>query len=166
VKKHGIGSLPGRRFPNGETAEPQRIGAGGAGAEGGSSSDGLARKHREDVSYSWHDTLDAWEQWLIATGQSYLPLVGGAGGPTTLEQLEKRARMRHVLSFMLPMHVELLYAVHVEGRTQSDVAEEFCITQQAVSKRLAVAEQDFRREFGNHWNDDIDIDLSVEEGAI
>lgn len=165
IKKHGVGGLPGRRFDNGESAERQTVGAHHGDASRPSRDDGddLPRHHREHTSYSQFESLDAWESWLIDEGVEYAAVVGQ--GHATLEQLEKRARMRHILTFLLPMHIDLLFAVHVEGRTESEVAKEFGVTQQAISKRLKVAEQDFRRAFGEHWNDPIDIDLSVEEGV-
>lgn len=104
---------------------------------------------------------------MLAEGLNYQPLVGA--GTLTLEQLEKRARMRHVLTFMLPLHVELLMERYVVGggRTLDDLAAEHCVTRQAIIKRLKVAEQDFRRLFAEHWNDDIDWkeQLTERDGA-
>lgn len=158
ITKHGIGNLPKRRSETGESADYERSDwLGGAdriqaGVTG----------RRNLVSYSQFDTLDAWENWMLDTDQGYSPLVGGAT-PSGLEQVEKRARMAHVLSFMLPAHQELLFERHVRGRTLDDIAAEHFVTRQAIIKRLKVAEQDFRKFFGEHWNDPVDVNALLYE---
>lgn len=158
IAKHGVGSLPGPRRDNGESASQERSdwlsGAdrGQTGATGGS---------RSLTSYDQFDTPEAWEDWMLDAGNPYLPLVGGSVAEATMDQLEKRARMRNVLSRLLPAHVELLFERHVRGRTLDDIAEEHFVTRQAIIKRLRVAEQDFRREFGLHWLDHVEVDQEL-----
>lgn len=152
IAKHGIGSLPGRRLTTGESASQER-----SDWLGGRDriETGTGGSHSKFVSYGQFPTLEAWEDWMLDTGQKYVPLVGGAT-PSGLEQVEKRARMAHVLSFLLPEHQELLFERHVKQRTLDDIAAEHCVTRQAIIKRLKVAEQDFKRAFGQHWNDPVD----------
>jgi predicted DNA-binding protein YlxM (UPF0122 family) len=161
LAKHGIGSLPPKqRAETGESLEPQR-------------SDWLAGPDRPSlpthlrgggrtrvVSYSWADSLEAWEEWMSEAGRAFLPVNGG--GELTLEQVEKQARLQHVLEFLLPMHVDLLFARFAEQRTLDDIAEEFGISRQAVIKRLRVAVQDLKREIAAHWNDPLSIEEALE----
>lgn len=157
IEKHGVGELPGPRFANGESSDSQRSdlfgGADRANSKTGGSHSKFVRMEVQGPGFSSDWT---WEEWMQERGVDYTPLVGGS--TETLEQLEKRARMRHVLTFMLPLHVELLMERYVVGggRTLDDLAAEHCVTRQAIIKRLKVAEQDFRRLFAEHWNDDID----------
>jgi hypothetical protein len=154
--KHGVGSLPGRRSETGESDTPQRVGhSGDASAPGGRDSDGLSRPHRDPVSYSAFPSLADWEDWMLAEGEEYLPLVGMPGGGPTVGELEKRSRMNHVFSFMRPDHVELLYWRHVEGMTLEAIARQEEVSRQAIAKRLNVAEAAFKTSFAEHWNDDI-----------
>lgn len=152
IKKHGIGNVPGRRTEVGETDTQERSEwLGGADRI----SSGTGGSHSKFVSYSQFDTLEAWEDWMLTDGMRYTPLVGGAT-PSSLDIIEKRARMAHVLTFLPPEHVELLFERHVRQRTLDSIAAEHYVTRQAIIKRLKVAEQDFRRAFGEHWNDPID----------
>ena len=154
LSKHGIGSLPGPRSPTGESAGDQRSGyfAGFDRADTGETGG------RRLVSYDGFPTLEAWEDWMVSQGHQYQPMVGGAH-PTQMEQLEKRARMKHVLSYMLPDHIELLHARHVEGRTLDDIGKEHGVSRQAIIKRLRTAEADFRRYFAEHWLDELDPEV-------
>ena len=107
------------------------------------------------VSYSGYETMDDWEQHLLKEGRNYLPLVGRPAnlGP---RELATRAKVQHTLTFMLPMHVELLLMRHVEQLTWEEMAAELCITYQAVQQRLRVAEDDFHRLFAEHADDELD----------
>ena len=157
VEKNGVGSLPGRRLETGESATQQRVGheADHTSPTGSPDGDGLSRPHREPVSYSGFDSVEAWEDWMLDNQQWFLPMVGVAQPPATIQSLEKRSRMNHVFTFMLEQHVELLYWRHVEGMTLGAIAEQEHVTRQAIAKRLAVAEADFKRCFAAHWNDDV-----------
>lgn len=151
--KHGVGSLPGRRSETGETATRQMVGHSGDSEEGGSRDEALPRKHRDAVSYDRFDTLAAWEDWMLDSGVSYTPLVSSAQPEPSMDSLEKRSRMNHVFTFMQPRHVELLYWRHVEGMTLEAISRQESVSRQAIAKRLAVAEADFKAAFAAHWND-------------
>lgn len=155
VDKQGVGALPGRRTETGETAAPQRVGHHGDPTQGGLRDPDLPRKHRDDVSYDTFGSLSEYEDWLLAHGNEYLPLVSSAQGEPTLDTLEKRARMHHVLTSCDPVRVELLYRRHVEQMTLEGLAVEYGVSRQAIAKRLDVAEAEFRGAFADHWNDDV-----------
>jgi len=154
VDKHGVGSLPGRRSETGESNTQQRVGHGGDFTDpSGREDDGLSRPHREPVSYSTFETMEAWEDWLLDNGQQYTPLVGSAQPEPDMDTLEKRSRMNHVFTFMQPKHVELLYWRHIEGMTLEAISRQEGVSRQAIAKRLGVAESDFKAAFAAHWND-------------
>lgn len=156
AEKQGVGSLPGRRSETGESATAQRVGhTSNSTDESAREGDGLARKHRDALSYSGFESMEAWEDWLLDSGQQYTPLVSGVGGHPTMDTLEKRSRMNHVFSFMDPKRVELLYWRHIEGMTLGEIAEQESVSRQAITKRLRVAEAEFKASFADHWNDDI-----------
>lgn len=77
----------------------------------------------------------------------------------SLIQVEKHLRMRHVLDRMDPDDVEVLVAFLVNRQTQQEVAREYGVSQQAVSKRLRTARANFLVAFGEHWNDPLDLTL-------
>ena len=154
--KHGVGSLPGRRSETGETATQQRVGHEGDSEDAAArEADGLPRKHRDTLSYSRFETMEDWEDWLLDNGQQYMPMVGSAQPEPDMDTLEKRSRMNHVFTFMLPRHVELLYWRHIEGMTLEAISRQESVSRQAIAKRVGVAEADFKAAFAAHWNDDI-----------
>lgn len=155
--KHGVGSLPGRRLETGESAMAQRVGhpADPTDASEPRSPEGLPREHRDTLSYSAHETLDEWELWMLDAGRGYTPLVGANQPQPTMDSLEKRSRMNHVFTYMLPKHVELLYWRHIEGMTLEAISRQESVSRQAIAKRIAVAEADFKSSFAAHWNDDV-----------
>lgn len=161
LERHGthLGNLPGRRLENGESASKQRssllTGEFDQQAEPGDGTGGPGHRVRSIVSYDQHDTVDEWEQAVLASGSGYEPLVGRPQQLTKLE-LERRERLAHVFTFLLPEHVELLLMRHEQGMTLTAMAEELCVTKQAVHARLRVAEQDFRKQYAAHYQDALD----------
>lgn len=152
--KQGVGALPGRRLETGESATQQRVGHDGDHeAAGGREDDGMTRRHRDTVSYSRFETMEAWEDWLLDGGHQYTPLVGSSGPEPTMDTLEKRSRMNHVFTFLQPRHVELLYWRHIEGMTLEAISRQEGVSRQAIAKRIGVAEADFKAAFAAHWND-------------
>jgi hypothetical protein len=119
----------------------------------------VGRSFTKLTSYDELETRDDWEQAKRLEGEPYNPLVGmfSAGRSLTPEQLARRAQMNHVLSFMLPYHIELLHMRYVEEMTLEAMAAELKVRYQSVQDRLATAEQDFLKAFGEHAQDDIDI---------
>lgn len=73
-------------------------------------------------------------------------------GLTSL-QVEKQVRMRNVLNAMRPPDVFLLFERYVHGRSLDAIADTLEVTRQAVLKRLATAESNFKVAFTTHWLD-------------
>lgn len=71
----------------------------------------------------------------------------------TEDEQERRERMEHVMSFLLPDHVNLLHMRYVERLTLDAIAKECGVTRPAVVQRLNTAKQDFRRAYGQHYAD-------------
>lgn len=84
--------------------------------------------------------------------------IAPTGGGLTLEQVEKQLRMANVFRHLSDDDIIVLLRRHVEAMTFDEMAEELKVSRQAVLKRVQVAEQNLRREFGNHWLDPIDSD--------
>lgn len=153
--EHDVGNMPGARSETGESSGKQSVGhSGDPSSMSRGANDDLPRKHRDDVSYSGFASVDDFEQWMLEQGGGYLALVGGGEGHPTMATLEKRARMNHVLSYMDPNRVELLYWKFIEAMTLEEIAVTEGVSKQAISKRLKVASDEFMREFAEHWNDD------------
>ena len=114
---------------------------------------GSSAQHASIVSIDQHGTVDEWEQAMVESGEWYLPLVGQRQELTADEE-ERRSRIEYVLQFLLPVHVELLRMRHVERMTLENMAEEFSCSHPNVIKRLKVAEQNFRRAYGQHYEDE------------
>lgn len=155
AEKHGIGSLPGRRLETGETAHQQQVGHHGNPGVPTGREEGVPRRHRDDVSYSIFDSMEQYEDWLLDTGMNYIPMTASGQPAPSMDQLEKRARMNHVLDFLDPGRVELLQWRHVENMTLQEIANQEGVSKQAILKRLQVAEADFKAAFAEHWNDDV-----------
>lgn len=157
AEKHGVGALPGRRLRTGESAERLQVGHDSNETKSALFEPGaVPRKNRDTLSYDGHPGgVAGMEEHRARHGDMFEPIMGGMGGSPTLDTLEKRARMQHVLSFMDVVRVDLLYRRHVEGMTLEAIAREDARSRQSVMKRLRVAEQDFKREFGAHWNDTV-----------
>lgn len=158
IEKHGVGNLPGKRSETGESSGRQQAGGDGdywSSGLGEAEEGDLPRRHRNTISYDSFGGLGEYEDWLLDNGKGYTPLVGSNQPQPTLLQLEKRSRMNHVFSFLLPQHVELLYWRHVEGMTLQEIADQEHVSRQAIHSRLKVAEREFRTQFAAHWNDDV-----------
>lgn len=148
------GSLPGRRFENGESVRNGR--------------DHVTERLEHMDSY---ESIDDWEAAQLAhhtarivvqsskerpMGREYHPLVGQQL-TTTVEQLALRAQLSHVETFMRPQDVDLLNRYHVARQTMREIAEEEGININAVNDRLEVATANFLKAYGEHGLDpDID----------
>jgi DNA-directed RNA polymerase specialized sigma24 family protein len=88
------------------------------------------------------------EQWkpLVARRPGQAPLLDE-------QENERRARLEHVMTFLRPETAELLLMRHVERMTLEAIAAELCCSHVNIIKRLRVAEQDFRKHYGLHYND-------------
>jgi hypothetical protein len=158
VNRQGVGSLPGSRLPNGESAGRQQVGHhGNASAGSGKADPGLGRKHRDTVSYDSFGGAGGFEEMLVEQGAGYTPLVGRPSPPPSVEDLERRARMHHVLSFLPDAYVLVLERKHLEQMTLQAIADEDGVSRQAVHKRLRKAEQLFAEMYEDHWNDDLPV---------
>ena len=185
AEKNGVGSMPGRRAENGESDVREKSTLfSGTVVVRVCLCDHLIADHDEKTlaclicsdctSATWdvekgktpearkrvysldgHDSLDDWEQHQLKVGTRYTVLAGGSTelGP---DELATRAKVTHVMEFILPMHVELLNMRHVEQLTWEAMAAEFGCSYQAVQDRLRVAEQDFHRLWDKHSDDPID----------
>lgn len=176
AEREGIGQVPGRRLENGESATHARSAwlsgydqAGGTENEPGTS--------RSITSYDQFETVDDWEEGQVhkqagrATGGYlgedglpadraglgdagarltgvYTPLVGRGG--ISLAQEELRDVVEWVLTYLLPVHRDLLRMRYEERMTLEAMAEEFRCSHVNIIKRLRVAEQNFRKAFGEH----------------
>lgn len=155
AEKEGVGSLPGRRLETGESAHQGQVGHHGNAEAPTGREEGMPRRHRDDVSYSIFDSMEQYEDWLLDTGMNYIPLTASGHPAPTIDQLEKRARMNHVLGKLTAKQVSLLQWRHVENMTLQEIANQEGVSKQAILKRLQVAEADFKAAFAEHWNDDI-----------
>lgn len=123
---------------------------------GKNEAEGRSRGSSRPVSsLSANDTVDEWEQSKIHGQQAYTPLVGRRQNLSPVE-LDRRKRIEHVLTFLLPMHVDLLLMRHFQEMTLEGMAEEMKCSHVNVLKRLRVAEQDFRKQYGQHYEDDLE----------
>lgn len=122
----------------------------------GSDAPGTAQ-HASIVSIDQHGTVDDWEQGMLEDGEWYLPLVGQRQELSPDEE-ERRLRLEYVLQFLLPVHVELLRMRHVEQMTLEAMGREFSCSHVNIIKRLKVAEQNFRRAYGQHYEDEEALD--------
>ncbi len=89
-----------------------------------------AREYREILSREL--TLCRGDWPVAPTGRPWHDVAGAAWG-RALDTLE---RLRQVLT---PRELALLWAYHVEGQTQQQIAARLGVSQQAVSKKLADA---------------------------
>ena len=182
LSHHDVGALPGRRLENGESASKERssmfTGPGQGTELRASSARGIVSIYQHDGSFEdWERAQHGRRSQYIAeqtspTGRRlqnlgaisrarwdeglYEPLVGrlpGQPNHVTKDDLERRDRLEHVMSFLLPEHAELLLERHAERRTLDAIAKDRCVTRQAIIKRLRTAEQDFRKHFGERFND-------------
>ncbi len=130
IERYGVGELPPKhRLETGEDAAPQRS---------------------EDKRRSGDEAQ--LQRWLVEYAHN-VPAIGHQVEP---QGIDTARRVAHVLSFLLPEHVDLLYERYAELRTLEAMAVDRCIRYQSLQDRLAVAEQDFRREFGRHFNDELE----------
>ncbi len=159
IERHGVGSLPGKRSETGESSGRQSLGHGGDSTVGDRQADdgGLGRKHRDPVSYDSMGGLAHYEDWLLDSNIGYLPLVGTDAPPPTVEDMERRARMHHVFSYLKAEHVFVLERKHLERMTLQEIADEDGVSRQAIHKRLKKAEDAFRVAFVTHWNDEVPL---------
>lgn len=160
IERHGIGSLPGRRSETGESAGRQSVGHHGDPTRPSRALEdgGVARTHRDVLSYdALPGGLAAYEDRMAderGGNDTFNPLVSPyIGAPPNQDELEKRARMNHVFSFMREDQVDLLYWKHVEGMTLQAIADQEGVSRQAIHKRLRRAEAAFAQVHEDHWND-------------
>jgi hypothetical protein len=52
---------------------------------------------------------------------------------------------------MREQDVDILHRRHLERQTLEDIAADYDTTWQAVQQRVSTAEQNFLKEFGEHW---------------
>lgn len=166
----GLGELPSarKRSETGESNEPDSFSglSGGGGDRLPNSKDrrldndpGLrGHGHLSMNTINTYDTgtdLEQWEQWHNDNGSVLVFL--GSQPSLTPEQVVTRARVEHLLSYMLPEHAELLMRYHGQRETQDALAAEHHVSRQAIQQRLRVAEEDFRRVFVEHWQEEVEL---------
>lgn len=158
VAQNDLGSLPGKRLDNGESAGRQRTGH-SSNPTSARPTDDLPRRHRDDVSYDAVGGAAEFEQHMVDNGGLFLPLVGMATPLPSFEFLERRARMHHVLSYLSPAQVSVLERKHLEQLTLQEIADEDGVSRQAVHKKLKRAESAFREAFRLHWSDELPLEV-------
>lgn len=156
VRESELGSLPGKRSETGESDGRQRVGG-----DHNREVDGLPRLHRDNLSYSQYEGGP--EQFEEDHPEARFITVGAAIGALDYDEVEKRARMNHVYSFLRDEQVDLLRKWGIEGMTLEGIAAEESVSKQAVHKRLAKAKAAFVAAFEAHWNEFPLDDFPVEE---
>jgi len=85
-------------------------------------------------------------------------LLGGAQlAEFDLGRADKRARVRHVLSFLAPDYRQLLVERYMLGETLEDMADRRRVKYQSLQDKLETAEQEFLRVFAERWNDPLGV---------
>jgi len=168
IAKHELGSLPGQRFDTGESSGRQSVAPGRLRDD-----DGMPRLHRDTVSYDGYkrqdntsrtsadgaDVAEGLDAYMEDHPEARFMVVGAAVGGLDYEEVEKRARMNHVYSFIRPEQVDLLRKWGIEGMTLEAIAEEEKVSKQAVHKRLKKAQAAFKEAYVKHWDDEDILDF-------
>lgn len=161
IAEHEVGSLPGQRSETGESSGRQTVGPGRLRED-----DGLARLHRDTLSVDGYERLD--HDYSFSSGAASTPaeqfeedhpearflVVAQAMGSLDYDEVEKRARMNHVYSFLAESQVDILRKWGIEGMTLEAIATEEGVSKQAVHKRLTKAKAAFVSAYEQHWNDE------------
>lgn len=162
ITKEGVGNLPGKRSETGESAGRQTVGHSSNPTQAdGAEAGGLPRKHRDDLSYDAYRRLTEDGEPSLGGAEAFeedhpearFLMVGVAIGGLDYDEMEKRARMNHVYSFLREPQVDILRKWGIEGMTLEAIAEEEGVSKQAVHKRLTKAKAAFVLAYEAHWND-------------
>jgi hypothetical protein len=152
IAEHELGNIPpepggNQRFDTGESAGRQSVAPGRQRED-----DGLPRMHRDPTS------LDSYPGGAVRFEEDHpearFMVLGAAMGGLDYDEVDKRARMNHVYSFLAERQVDILRRWGIEGMTLEQMAAEDGVTKQAVHKRLTKARAAFMKAYEAHWNDE------------
>jgi hypothetical protein len=145
--QHQLGNLPGQRSETGESSGRQSVAPGRLRQD-----DGLARQHRDPTSIDSYPGGAA--QYEEDHPEARFLVVTASLGALDYDEVEKRARMNHVYSFLRDEQVDVLRKWGIEGMTLEAIALEEGVSKQAVHKRLGKAKAAFVAAYEAHWDDD------------